>query len=57
MNLMGLKYMAVTAIYAAATIIYMETIVIYYRSITDTVITETSGVDRMGTTKIRTDEE
>ena len=27
MNLMGLKYMAVTAIYAAATIIYMETIV------------------------------
>ena len=28
MNLMGLKYMAVTAIYAAATIIYMETIVI-----------------------------
>lgn len=42
MNLMGLKYMAVTAIYAAATIIYMETIVIYYRSITDTVITETS---------------
>ncbi len=24
MNLMGLKYMAVTAIYAAATIIYME---------------------------------
>ncbi len=30
MNLMGLKYMAVTAIYAAATIIYMETIVIYY---------------------------
>ena len=57
MNLMGLKYMAVTAIYAAATIIYMETIVIYYRSITDTVITETSGGDRMGTTKIRTDEE
>ena len=53
----GLKYMAVTAIYAAATIIYMETIVIYYRSITDTVITETSGGDRMGTTKIRTDEE
>ena len=47
MNLMGLKYMAVTAIYAAATIIYMETIVIYYRSITDTVITETSGGDRM----------
>ena len=36
MNFMGLKYMAVTAIYAAATIIYM---------------------DRMGTTKIRTDEE
>jgi hypothetical protein len=31
--------------------------VIYYRSITDTVITETSGGDRMGTTKIRTDEE
>lgn len=58
MNLMGLKYMAVTAIYAAATIIYMETIVIYYyRSITDTVITETSGRYRMGTTKIRTDEE
>lgn len=64
MNLMGLKYIAVTAIYAAATIIYaaatkiyMETIVIYYRSITDTVITETSGGDRMGTTKIRTDEE
>ena len=53
----GLKYMAVTAIYAAATIIYMETIVIYYRSITDTVITEISGGDRMGTTKIRTDEE
>ena len=53
MNLMGLKYMAVTAIYAAATIIYMETIVIYYRSITDTVITETSGGDRMGTTKIK----
>lgn len=50
MNLMGLKYVAVT-------IIYMETIVIYYRSITDTVITETSGGDRMGTTKIRTDEE
>lgn len=50
--------MAVTAIYAAATIIYMETIVIYYGSIiTDTVITETSGGDRMGTTKIRTDEE
>ena len=45
------------AIYAAATIIYMETIVIYYGSITDTVITETSGGDRMGTTKIRTDEE
>lgn len=57
MNFMGLKYMAVTAIYAAATIIYMETIVIYYVSITDTVITETSGGDRMGTTKIRTDEE
>lgn len=57
MNLMGLKYIAVTAIYAAATIIYMETIVIYYGSITDTVITETSGRDRMGTTKIRTDEE
>lgn len=57
MNLMGLKYMAVTAIYAAATIIYMETIVIYYISITDTVITETSGGYRMGTTKIRTDEE
>lgn len=50
MNLMGLRYVAVT-------IIYMETIVIYYRSITDTVITETSGGDRMGTTKIRTDEE
>lgn len=29
MNFMGLKYMAVTAIYATATIIYMETIVIY----------------------------
>lgn len=29
MNLMVLKYIAVTAIYAAATIIYMETIVIY----------------------------
>ncbi len=43
MNFMGLKYMAVTAIYAAATIIYMETIVIYYGSITDTVITETRG--------------
>ena len=56
MNLMGLKYIAVTAIYAA-TIIYMETIVIYYGSITDTVITETSGGNRMGTTKIRTDEE
>lgn len=40
MNFMGLKYIAVTAIYAAATIIYMETIVIYYGSITDTVITE-----------------
>ena len=40
-----------------ASIIYMETIVIYYGSITDTVITETSGGDRMGTTKIRTDEE
>ena len=37
MNLMGLKYIAVTAIYAAATIIYMETIVIYYRNITDDV--------------------
>ena len=35
MNFMGLKYMAVTAIYAAATIIYMETIVIYYGSITE----------------------
>ena len=35
MNFMGLKYMAVTAIYAAATIIYMETIVIYYGSITN----------------------
>ena len=57
MNLMGLKYIAVTAIYAAATITYMETIVIYYGSITDTVITETSGGNRMGTTKIRTDEE
>lgn len=57
MNLMGLKYIAVTAIYAAATIIYMETIVIYYGSITDTVITETSGGYRMDTTKIRTDEE
>lgn len=57
MNLMGLKYIAVTAIYAAATIIYMETIVIYYGSITDAVITETNGGDRMGTTKIRTDEE
>ena len=45
MNLMGLKYIAVTAIYAAATII------------TDAVITETNGGDRMGTTKIRTDEE
>ena len=50
MNLMGLKYIAVTAIYAAATIIY-------YGSITDAVITETNGGDRMGTTKIRTDEE
>ena len=57
MNLMGLKYIAVTAIYAAATIIYMETIVIYYGSITDAVITETNCGDRMGTTKIRTDEE
>ena len=57
MNLMGLKYIAVTAIYAAATIIYMETIVIYYGRSIDTVITETSGRDRMGTTKIRTDEE
>ena len=56
-NLMGLKYIAVTTIYAAATIIYMETIVIYYRSITDTVITETSGGDRMAQQKIRTDEE
>lgn len=52
MNLMGLKYIAVTAIYAAATIIYMETIVIYYRSITDTVITETSGGDRMAQQKL-----
>ena len=52
MNFMGLKYMAVTAIYAAATIIYMETIVIYYRSITDTVITETSGGDRMAQQKL-----
>ena len=57
MNLMGVKYVAVTAIYVAATIIYMETIVVYYRSITDTVITETSDGNRMGTTKIRTDEE
>lgn len=57
MNLMGLKYVAVTAIYVAETIIYMETIVIYYRSFTDTVITETNGGDRMDTTKIRTDEE
>lgn len=57
MNLMGVKYVAVTAIYVVATIIYMETIVVYYRSITDTVITETNGGDRMGTTKIRTDEE
>ena len=55
--MMGLKYIAVTAIYAAATIICMEKIVIYYRSITDKVITETSGGDRMDTTKIRTDEE
>ena len=54
---MGLKYIAVTAIYVAATIIYMEIIVIYYRSITATVITETNGGDRMDTTKIRTDEE
>ena len=45
--MMVLKYIAVTAIYAAATIIYMETIVIYYGSITDTVITETSGGDRV----------
>ena len=52
MNLMGLKYIAVTAIYAAATIIYMETIVIYYGSITDTVITETSGGDRMAQQKL-----
>lgn len=29
MNLMGLKYIAVTAIYVAANIFYMETIVIY----------------------------
>ena len=57
MNLMVLKYIAVTAIYAAATIIYMETIVMYYGSITDAVITETNGGNRMGTTKIRTDEE
>ena len=57
MNLMGLKYIAVTAIYAAATIIYLETIVIYFESITDAVITDTNGGDRMGTTKIRTDEE
>ena len=56
MNLMGLRYV-VAVIYVTATIIYMETIVVYYRSITDTVITETSGGDRMGTTKIRTDEE
>ena len=40
------------AIYAAATIIYMETIVIYYGSITDTVITETSGGDRMAQQKL-----
>ena len=54
--MMGLKYIAVTAIYAAATIIYMETIVIlwkhyrygYYRN-------KWWGPD--GTTKIRTDEE
>ena len=52
MNLMGLKYIAVTAIYAAATIIYMETIVIYYGSITDTVITETSGGDRVAQQKL-----
>ena len=52
MNLMGLKYIAVTAIYAAATIIYMETIVIYYGSITDTVITETNGGDRMAQQKL-----
>ena len=52
MNLMGLKYIAVTAIYAAVTIIYMETIVIYYGSITDTVITETSGGDRMAQQKL-----
>jgi len=52
MNLMGLKYIAVTAIYAAATIIYMETTVIYYRSITDTVITETSGGNRMAQQKL-----
>ena len=52
MNLMVLKYIAVTAIYAAATIIYMETIVIYYGSITDTVITETSGGNRMAQQKL-----
>ena len=56
MNLMGLRYV-VAVIYVTATIIYMETIVVYYRSITDTVITETNGGDRMDTTKIRTDEE
>lgn len=56
MKLMGLRYVA-AVIYVTATIIYMQAIVIYYRSFTDTVITETSGGDRMGTTKIRTDEE
>ena len=32
-------------------------LLLIYRSITDTVITETNGGDRMDTTKIRTDEE
>ena len=49
MNLMGLRYIAA--------VIYVTATIIYYRSITDTVITETNGGDRMDTTKIRTDEE
>ena len=48
-NLMGLRYIAA--------VIYVTATIIYYRSITDTVITETNGGNRMDTTKIRTDEE
>ena len=49
MNLMRLRYVAA--------VIYVTATIIYYRSFTDTVITETNGGNRMGTTKIRTDEE